>query len=336
MPKSQCKTCGETLPLQVLALHVQTCSKSSEDSDQEQEENMSPDVRFGACVQNMCHACVTRLFDGEPDHLVPSSSAFLVESDLFLMAGRMIGHCFLHGGPALSGLSPAVIHLLSGGKAETAVVEICDCPDLDLRERIKLLEGNSELSASEKDSVDSLCFSWDLPAVTISNRRWLFERLLHHAVIGRTMKQIKQIKQIRKGLKETLLWPLMTHRPDVLPVIFPRESNAVLTPESILNCISWPTMIVDDDDDDCSVEDKSRVTGYLCQFIENASSDELKALLKFWVGWEAPTSTLKVEVVESHQLVLRLYVFQPTTRTLQSSRKNCKHASTQLTLDLDC
>ncbi|XP_062849559.1 uncharacterized protein LOC134311810 [Trichomycterus rosablanca] len=53
MPKSQCKTCGETLPLQVLALHVQTCSKSSEDSDQEQEENMSPDVRFGACVQNM-------------------------------------------------------------------------------------------------------------------------------------------------------------------------------------------------------------------------------------------------------------------------------------------
>lgn len=32
MPKSQCKTCGETLPLQALALHVESCSKP--DSDQ--------------------------------------------------------------------------------------------------------------------------------------------------------------------------------------------------------------------------------------------------------------------------------------------------------------
>lgn len=29
MPKSQCKTCGEILPLQVLALHVEGCRKSS-------------------------------------------------------------------------------------------------------------------------------------------------------------------------------------------------------------------------------------------------------------------------------------------------------------------
>lgn len=29
MPKSQCKTCGEILPLQVLALHVDSCSKST-------------------------------------------------------------------------------------------------------------------------------------------------------------------------------------------------------------------------------------------------------------------------------------------------------------------
>lgn len=80
----------------------------------------------------------TKLFDGEPDHLVPSSSAFLVESDLFLMAGRMIGHCFLHGGPALTGLSPAIVHILCGGTAETAIIEINDCPDIDLREKITL------------------------------------------------------------------------------------------------------------------------------------------------------------------------------------------------------
>ncbi|MEQ2280108.1 hypothetical protein AMECASPLE_016355 [Ameca splendens] len=84
---------------------------------------------------NFGNACVTRLFDGEPDHLVPSSSAFLVESDLFLMAGRMIGHCSLHGGPPLTGLSPAIIHIFCGGTPETAIAEINDCPDIDLREK---------------------------------------------------------------------------------------------------------------------------------------------------------------------------------------------------------
>lgn len=41
---------------------------------------------------------------------------------------------------------------------------------------------------------------------------------------------MRQIKQLRKGLKETMLWPLLCQRPDVLPVIFPPEKNDVLTP----------------------------------------------------------------------------------------------------------
>lgn len=56
----------------------------------------------------------TRIFDGQLDHLVPANSAAMVESELFLMAGRMMGHCFLHGGPRFSGLSPAIIHVLWG------------------------------------------------------------------------------------------------------------------------------------------------------------------------------------------------------------------------------
>ncbi|KAJ8250871.1 hypothetical protein GJAV_G00214170 [Gymnothorax javanicus] len=210
------------------------------------------------------------------------------------MAGRMIGHCFLHGGPTLTGLSPAIIQILCGGTAETAIIEINDCPDIDLREKIKLLEGSCDLSADEKGSVDALCFAWDLPVMTNDNRRWLFERLLHHAVIGWTMRQIKQI---RKGFKETMLWPFLSERPDVAPIVFPRELYAALTPESILDRISWPAMTEDDDDDECPVEDKGRVTGYLRQFIQNACTDELRALIKFWIGWEVPSSTLTVEVI---------------------------------------
>ncbi|KAL3063654.1 hypothetical protein OYC64_000063 [Pagothenia borchgrevinki] len=163
---------------------------------------------------------------------------------------------------------------------------------MDLREKIQILEGNSELSAAEKESVNTLCLAWDLPVMSNDKRRWLFERLLYHAVIGRAMRQI------RKGLKDTMLWPLINQRPDAAPILFPQESSAVLIPESILDRINWPTMIdVGDDDDECSLEDKSRVTGYLRRFIQDASSDELKELVKFWVGWEATSSTLTVEVI---------------------------------------
>lgn len=84
---------------------------------------------------------MTRLFDGQKDHLVPSASSVLVESDLFLMAGRMIGHSFIHGGPTLSGLSKAVVNILGGGTPETAAsaLTLLDCPDMDLRETVGLV-----------------------------------------------------------------------------------------------------------------------------------------------------------------------------------------------------
>lgn len=47
-------------------------------------------------------------------------------------------------------------------------------------------------------------------------------------VVGRTSRQISQF---RKGLKETGIWPLLIHRRDVIPVLFPRESEAQVTPQ---------------------------------------------------------------------------------------------------------
>ena len=55
------------------------------------------------------------------------------------MAGRMLEHCFLYGGPPFPGLSPAIKHVLCGGAADTATVTIEDCPDLDIRETIQLV-----------------------------------------------------------------------------------------------------------------------------------------------------------------------------------------------------
>lgn len=35
----------------------------------------------------------------------------------------------------------------------------------------------------------------------------------------------------RRGLTDTGIWPLLTHRRDVIPVLFPRESDAQVTPQ---------------------------------------------------------------------------------------------------------
>ncbi|XP_062866019.1 uncharacterized protein LOC134328748 [Trichomycterus rosablanca] len=256
---------------------------------------------FSTCIDrlksgfsvNLANTGVTRLFEGEADHLVPSSSPFLVDSDLFVVAGRILGHSFIHGGPCLSGLSPAFVHVLLGGNPDTATVQLNDCPDSDIRDAIKLLE-KSELSEQEKNRVQNLAYAWDLPAVTESNKRWLFEKMLIHAVIGWISRQIKQM---RRGLKETPMWPVLSQRPDTVPLLFPRESF-VCTPELILQAVCWPEQEEDDSDSEYPLATKFHISGFLRQFIETASPDEVKSLLKFWTGWEVIPRALTFEIVK--------------------------------------
>ena len=47
-------------------------------------------------------------------------------------------------------------------------------------------------------------------------------------VLGRTSRQVKQL---RRGLKETLIWPLLTERKDTIPLLFPRMSDMQCTPQ---------------------------------------------------------------------------------------------------------
>lgn len=45
------------------------------------------------------------------------------------------------------------------------------------------LDGDVELK--ESDSIYQLCLSWDLPAPNATNRKWLSEKLLLHAVMSK-------------------------------------------------------------------------------------------------------------------------------------------------------
>lgn len=85
------------------------------------------------------NTAIIKIFEGEPDHLIPSVSDELLDNNMFTIAGRMIGHTFLHGGPSVPGLSLAIIHTLFGGSLETTPVTIQDCPDLDIRETLKMV-----------------------------------------------------------------------------------------------------------------------------------------------------------------------------------------------------
>ncbi|XP_057186592.1 uncharacterized protein LOC130552377 isoform X1 [Triplophysa rosa] len=236
----------------------------------------------------------TLLFEGEKDHMIPSTSQCFLDSDLFVVAGRMIGHSFLHGGPCLTGLSPAIVHVLFGGSPETATIDILDCADVDIRQIIKKLEGTGDLSTEEKSAITDLALSWDLPAVTSENRRWLHDKLLMQAVLERTSKQLKQL---RHGMKEMLIWPLLTERKDTIPLLFPRTSDALYTPKMLLERICWPD---EDEDSDVSLEDTCRLTGLLRTFIENSSSNILRSLTEFWTGWDVQPRSLVVEVVDGN------------------------------------
>ncbi|XP_023811216.1 uncharacterized protein LOC110014692 isoform X2 [Oryzias latipes] len=239
-------------------------------------------IQFGFDL-NLENTGRTLLFNGADDHKVPSTSRALIDGDLFRVAGRAIGHSFIHGGPSFTGLSPAMQHLIVGSNEESAVFELSDCPDTDVVEVVSV----------EECEVNNLAFSWDLPPINKNNRRWLSEKILRHAVIERRQTQIKQI---RKGLKDSGVFNMIKQRPALATVLFPRTAEQIMDSQTILKRIIWPMPDSEDEDDHGSMEEACLVTGFLRDYIENGSSQELHQLLKFWTGWSIPPQQLYVEV----------------------------------------
>ncbi|XP_035501964.2 uncharacterized protein LOC118317415 [Scophthalmus maximus] len=147
----------------------------------------------------------------------------------------------------------------------------------------------------ETSTLSNLCLEWYFPVPT--NKLLLLQQLLSHAVLGQLNMQIKQVK---KGLKETGIWPLLNLRPDVVPVLFPRECEAEINPERVLQSIIWLHVRQTNDSDSDDLENETmQVTGFFRQFVEEASADSLRELMRFWVGWEVPCKNLKLEEVQS-------------------------------------
>ena len=76
-----------------------------------------------------------QLFGGKQGHLVPICGVDAVASGCFEMAGKLVAHSILHGGPGFIGLSPSVVDYLATGSLETAKnsVSTDDLLDVELK-----------------------------------------------------------------------------------------------------------------------------------------------------------------------------------------------------------
>lgn len=77
------------------------------------------------------------LCEGQQDHLIPSTSQILVDSDLF--GSWKYDRTFLNNGPKLHWLGEAIVHVLLHGDIDTVTVHLDDVADLDIQRTIHMV-----------------------------------------------------------------------------------------------------------------------------------------------------------------------------------------------------
>lgn len=77
----------------------------------------------------------TLFFEGEKDHKIPVHNTAVRQAGGYRAIGKIIGHCILHGGPLLYGLSESVIDFWVTGSHSEIVLQ--DVADTELRELLE-------------------------------------------------------------------------------------------------------------------------------------------------------------------------------------------------------
>ncbi|KAG7257295.1 hypothetical protein CRUP_008542 [Coryphaenoides rupestris] len=243
----------------------------------------------------------TIFFTGESDHQVPSTSRALIDSGLFMVVGKMVGHSILHGGPGLCGVSRSLLHPLIGQEGEE-YLSINDCPDMDVREIIEemILEriiwpAASDSESDEEFDIGSKC------SITGYLREYIQEatsnelcNLLKFWVGWAVLPQSLYVKVKSVSLPTAVTCFETLHLPGHYTSFdkFKRDLQASM----ILERIIWPAASDSESDEEFDIGSKCSITGYLREYIQEATSNELCNLLKFWVGWAVLPQSLYVKV----------------------------------------
>lgn len=82
------------------------------------------------------------IFEGEVDHLLPTSSSVLKTSSVYIAVGKFMAHAYINVGVAMSGLSPAAVHYLlceNPDDLHELPMRVEDIPDPDAREVVQIV-----------------------------------------------------------------------------------------------------------------------------------------------------------------------------------------------------
>ena len=86
---------------------------------------------------------MTMIFEGQKDHKLPIPKAVLSKAGFYVRVGRMIAHSFLHGGPPLHRLSPAVVEFWCQDSINAVTID--DVLDYELREGLRTVPANTKV-----------------------------------------------------------------------------------------------------------------------------------------------------------------------------------------------
>nr|XP_002733713.1 PREDICTED: G2/M phase-specific E3 ubiquitin-protein ligase-like [Saccoglossus kowalevskii] len=170
------------------------------------------------------------LFEGEEDHKVLTHDEVLLEKGTYGMAGRMLQHSIIWGGPGLAGLAQSVKEFVQTG-TEYVTLHVDDVPDTDCRLHLQMI---IDCSATELSTLGNDVTTINLlvdagingTPMNINNKDVLLQEILLHQIVR---CRLRELKQFREGFDCLSLIQFLKHNPGALEIIFPKHKDSITT-----------------------------------------------------------------------------------------------------------
>ncbi|CAL8363296.1 unnamed protein product [Boreogadus saida] len=176
MPKARCVTCSQSVPLQLLSMHVDTCSRSettypiceqwvASDIVEIHASTCGERVTFigepgidnGALKKEFLTEMVAgverRFFEGGTTGKTPKYSITDVGSHNFKTIGEIFAVSIVQGGPPLNFFMPWCYDFISTGELDYGAVTEDDVADLDLKKQIQQIRAADDVDVLEIDKI---------------------------------------------------------------------------------------------------------------------------------------------------------------------------------------
>ncbi|XP_070532702.1 uncharacterized protein [Ptychodera flava] len=173
---------------------------------------------------------VMLLFEGEMDHKILVHDDILLGKEIFNVAGRMVQHSIMWGGPGLVGIAQSVKDYLRTGSQYEVVLSLTDIPDMEMRDALQKFnesKGNDLQKIQEIKEFISMLKDAGIVNTDVNegNKEAIYQELLLHNIIR---KRQCELDQFRRGFDSLSLVKFLKQHPGVCDVIFPQQKDSVV------------------------------------------------------------------------------------------------------------